>query len=242
MKLIVDGRESALAAALQANGTPFELDTLALGDVTLVNDDNDTVLVVERKTWQDLASSISDGRYSEQSARLHATELDNHQIVYIIEGNIRSYTQRGHVSKEALRSAVVSLNYYKGFSVMQAVSTSDTAQILADFLRKISKDAAAGRIPSTHGQQDSKCESYSQLQQRGKRKVHPTEIEAAMLSQIPGINTTMATNVLSSTAFRELIESKGAAAEGINYTTSTGKTRKVPVSVIESLKEYLANV
>ena len=242
MKLVVDVRESALVTALKAQGTPFTIDTLALGDAVLINDVDDTMLIIERKTWQDLASSISDGRYTEQSHRLHATELDNHRIVYIIEGNIQRYTQRGHVTIEALGSAVVSLNYYKGFSVMKTVSVTETAQILADFLRKISKETAAGRVPIKHAVKEGDCESYSQLQQRGKRKIRPDEIEVAMLSQIPGINTTMAGNILSNTCLREVIESKGTVVEGAKYTTSTGKIRKVPVSVIGSLKEYLANV
>ena len=242
MKLVVDVREATLAQSLTSLGTPFVLEPLTLGDAVLVDDQDNTVLIVERKTWQDLASSISDGRYSEQSARLLSTDLDNHRIVYVIEGSLARYTQRGRVSKESLRSAVISLNYYKGFSVMSTASPGDTAQLLSDYLRKIAKETAAGRTPADSGAAASGCESYSQLQQRGKHKVQPGEIAAAMLAQIPGINATMASNILSTTCFQELIDSKGSAADGMSYVTSTGKTRKVPVSVTRSLKEYLANV
>jgi len=43
----------------------FKIEPLHLGDV-LISDK----IIIERKQWNDLASSIIDGRYSEQSARL----------------------------------------------------------------------------------------------------------------------------------------------------------------------------
>ena len=66
--------ESALFAALQARLGAEQVvrERLDVGDVVLKTDDGGTALVVERKTWADLASSLTDGRYAEQKARLLA--------------------------------------------------------------------------------------------------------------------------------------------------------------------------
>lgn len=239
---MIDARETTLEASLRNSDIEFTKDTLALGDAVIVNDPGETLLIFERKTWQDLASSISDGRYVEQSTRLLAAGVSNHNVVYVIEGDLEKYKQRGRVSAHALRSAIVSLNYYKGFSVMLTSCTAATAQLLGDYLRKISKEAAAGKTPTLQQVSSEQLEPYVQLQQRGKRKTRPEEIETAMVAQIPGINATMASNILSISSLRQLIETKGSIIENATYTTTTGKTRRIPCSVAESLKEYLANV
>jgi crossover junction endonuclease MUS81 len=41
--------------------------------------------IVERKTADDLASSIVDGRYNEQKARLKNCGISN--VIYLVEGN-----------------------------------------------------------------------------------------------------------------------------------------------------------
>merc|ERR1712226_1757720 len=51
------------------------------------NDKNSTLLIIERKTCQDLLASINDNRYREQKARLLANYNLN-QVCYLIENNI----------------------------------------------------------------------------------------------------------------------------------------------------------
>ena len=60
-------------------------DVLNLGDILVKNDDEE-LLLIERKTIADLLSSIKDGRYAEQSLRLYNNELPNNRIVYLVEG------------------------------------------------------------------------------------------------------------------------------------------------------------
>ena len=85
MKLCIDVRETALAALLP----DAVLKPLVLGDITIENEDGKELVIIERKTVADLAASIKDGRYREQSARLTSYSLDNHRIVYLIEGSLR---------------------------------------------------------------------------------------------------------------------------------------------------------
>ena len=67
--------ETPLFAALQARlGTEHHVvrERLDVGDVVLTAPDGGATLIVERKTWPDLAKSLTDGRYAEQKARLLA--------------------------------------------------------------------------------------------------------------------------------------------------------------------------
>ena len=96
---------------------------LPIGDVVLEDNLGNTILIFERKTLYDLAASIKDGRYNEQSFRLDKENIHNHNIVYIIEGDIERYNEkRGRIVKKVLISSMFSLMYYKGFSVMRTNS------------------------------------------------------------------------------------------------------------------------
>ena len=57
---------------------------LDIGDAIIVDENDNHVLIFERKTISDLLSSIKDGRYLEQSFRLQNSSVKNHFITYII--------------------------------------------------------------------------------------------------------------------------------------------------------------
>ena len=92
MKVIIDERERELYEKcyniVQANNTYVVLskEVLPLGDIFITTDEEKHVMLIERKTIQDLLASIKDGRYEEQSYRLtHSSGLPPHSILYIIE-------------------------------------------------------------------------------------------------------------------------------------------------------------
>jgi len=85
MKLIIDNRERDLLNIIPTT-IPHEKKSLDLGDIIITDDSNTHLLVIERKTVKDLASSIKDGRYREQKARLISCYLNNNiPVMYIIE-------------------------------------------------------------------------------------------------------------------------------------------------------------
>lgn len=100
-----------------------------------------THLILERKSLADLASSIRDGRYNEQSLRLHHCEIHNHNIWYIIEGSLKFYNPKyTKVDAKALYSSMVSLNYYKGFSVFRTFNIEETAEFILRTSDKIQRE------------------------------------------------------------------------------------------------------
>jgi ERCC4-type nuclease len=89
-------------------------------------------------------SSIKDGRYEEQSYRLNGLDHHNHNIIYLIEGDVNRlnpFKSNYHVEKLMAYSAMFSLNYYKGFSVFRSINMEETATIICNMAYKLEKDA-----------------------------------------------------------------------------------------------------
>ena len=111
-----------------------------MGDVIICDDEENEKLIVERKSLNDLASSIKDGRYIEQSYRLTNYSLHNHNIVYLIEGNLSTWTNRYKVQANTLYTAIFSINYFKGFSVIKTIDITETAEYLLRICDKLNRE------------------------------------------------------------------------------------------------------
>lgn len=146
----VDTREAALLQQIYYQVSVIPVfksikvisETLPIGDI-IINDDNEDKIIIERKSVNDLLSSIKDGRYEEQSYRLNGLNHHNHNIVYLIEGDVNKvnrFKPDNQLEKLTLYSAMFSLNYYKGFSVFRSFSLDETANIICNMAYKIGKD------------------------------------------------------------------------------------------------------
>ena len=119
-------------------------ETLPIGDV-IINDSIEDKIIIERKSINDLASSIKDGRYEEQSYRLNGLNHHNHNIIYLIEGDVNKPNHFKSKSmnpseKLTLYSAMFSLNYFKGFSVFRSFNMEESATIICNMAYKIEKE------------------------------------------------------------------------------------------------------
>ena len=117
-------------------------ETLPIGDI-IICDDKEEKLVIERKSVSDLLASIKDGRYEEQSYRLNGSNHHNHNIIYLIEGDVNRvnrFKSDNRVEKLTLYSAMFSLNYYKGFSIFRSFSLEETATIICNMAYKLAKE------------------------------------------------------------------------------------------------------
>jgi len=145
MLIEIDVRENKLINLLEEKmqnekyaKIELEKKQLLLGDIIL--NQNTCTLVIERKSINDLAASISDGRYNEQSFRLEQSSIHNHNIMYLIEGDIRKFKDTARISQKALYSSLLSLNTYKGFSVMRTFDLEETANLILHFCEKMIKN------------------------------------------------------------------------------------------------------
>ena len=177
---------------------------LPLGDIILHDPSQGQqkdIVIFERKTLNDLAASIRDGRYKEQSFRLietaAATGFHTHNIVYIIEGDLAQYNERhSQITKTALQSAMVSLMYYKGFSVIRTMNVGETAEFIINFADKVAKEGplAVADMPTP-----TPTASYSEVSAKKEKRDYITRenIGEIMLAQVPGVSAKMAAAILA---------------------------------------------
>ena len=207
----------ATAAAVATNHQ-IKSERLPLGDIILhdpAGQGRDIVLF-ERKTLNDLAASIQDGRYKEQSFRLlqqssSATATAGfhpHNIVYIIEGDIGQYEAKrnnnNRITKTALQSAMVSLLYYKGFSVVRTMNLGETADFILHFADKVAKESADGTKPAYDDEAPTvtptaPARGYSEVASKKEKRDYITRenIGEIMLAQVPGVSPKVATAILA---------------------------------------------
>jgi ERCC4-type nuclease len=121
----------------------IESQSLPIGDIIIFDEENQEMkLVIERKSVNDLLASIKDGRYEEQSYRLNGLNHHNHNIIYLVEGDINKMNRFKDNKSEKLTmySAIFSLNYYKGFSVIRTFSLEESAIFICNSLIKLTKE------------------------------------------------------------------------------------------------------
>jgi crossover junction endonuclease MUS81 len=219
MKLIIDNREKKLITYIEnINKSKYtiEIKPLDIGDAIIYDNENVPIIIFERKSVSDLASSICDGRYKEQSMRLDSNNVNNHNIFYIIEGSIDKFNSKfSRIKSSSLYSSLCSLSYYKGFSVLTTQNINETGNIIFRFLDKISREKKEpynknktdnnektnekiGSINSIKIVTDNNIETktykhneekYSEvIKQVKKHNITKENIGEIILSQIPGIS------------------------------------------------------
>ena len=267
----VDIRELQLIQLLQTEiSTPtspykdiaLNIESLELGDIMICNK-----LLVERKSVADLYASIIDKRYEEQGYRLTHSGHPNHNIMYLIEGDIMRHKQ-----KQMLTSAVASINYFKGFSVYRTNNIQDTCYFLLNTAKKLDKEMKEGKtgyyesciFSSTISQSKniSTLEEYkkeepnrvetlptekdyiSVVKSCKKENITENNIDEIMLCQIPSISSQTA--VALTTHFggiKEMIkqyELHGVEIlNGIKVKNSKGKETKLNKTVTQNLCRFL---
>jgi ERCC4-type nuclease len=182
MKIIIDEREASLyhlcqtfAETHQIKSAPIEKRVLQLGDIIFTSDDESvTHLVIERKSFSDLLTSVKDGRYAEQSHRLIHCFPNPHNIVYLLEGMFSTVHQEK--DKKKIISCMASLNYFKGFSLMRTVSASETAQHIVYLADKISKGAKHPTLPSEVSKGAKHPTLPSEVSKGAKHPTLPSEV------------------------------------------------------------------
>ena len=138
--------EATIAAVPKFADIKLIVEPLPLGDI-IINDGTNDCIIIERKTFSDLAASIKDGRYEEQSYRLNGLQHHNHNIIYLIEGDINRFNSfKDRIDKQTLYSAMFSINYFKGFSIMRSNNLEETATIVCNMVYKLVGGCKAGKI------------------------------------------------------------------------------------------------
>lgn len=226
--VIIDSRESELIVQLKLIlGDKLDefvkIESLHLGDI-MISDK----IIIERKQWSDLASSIIDGRYKEQSSRLLQAKEEGHIIYYFLEGNLDLYKPHG-IPKETLRSCVFSLTYEKGFFVVMTKSPKESVEYILKFQQKYKKSTPIS-ITNTI------------MTKKKNAQITKENISELMLCQIPGISTSTSRIILSKlNSLQDIIiqlNTNRSLFEDFTYEKEN-KSKKLNKNIIEALNYFL---
>jgi len=249
MKIIIDERESSLysgSCSLLENSSFSHIsilkEVLPLGDILIQDDQDIPLILIERKSINDLLASIKDGRYEEQSYRLiNSTEFPVKQsILYIIEG---MFTY--HQDKKTVLSAMTSLQFFKGFSVQRTCSILETAEYIIHMTDKIYRDLKKGKVFAFQSREQNPTEKplpYCTVVKKVKKdNINSQNMGEILLCQIPGISSTAAIAILKHTngSFLQLLEILKTNPSELNTITVGEKGRKINKSIIEKMSELL---
>lgn len=256
MKIIIDERETALynyiVPLLEEVANPalhLEKRVLELGDVLFTSDADETLSVIERKSFSDLLASIKDGRYTEQSYRLLGTYPVAHNIIYMLEGVFSSSKDR-----QKIISTIASLNMFKGFSVIRTTSLQETAQHVVYMADKVERDLKKGKtlfnasISISAANAGSANDSIaaapycSVIKSAKKANITRENIGEIILCQIPGISSTTAVALMQPFAtFAEFLDKVRAEPDYLKSVVieNNGKKRKLGSNIIEGIQTLL---
>ena len=238
--------------------------TLPLGDI-IINDGTNDCVIIERKTLADLASSIKDGRYEEQSYRLNGLPHHNHNIIYLIEGDVNRFNSfKERIDKQTLYSAMFSINYFKGFSVMRSNNLEETSMIACNMVYKLVNGLKSGKTafynqPPANKQNNDKEDNNEEkdtekkevtekdycsvIKKVKKENITPDNIGEIMLCQIPGISSVTALAIMEKynnlpNLIKE-IENNNDCLKDITSTNAKGQIRKINKTSIANIVKFL---
>ena len=88
MNIIIDDREKYIIDLLKKyNNINYKIERINIGDIAICHNDK-IIAIVERKTWNDLASSMRDGRKENVNKLISLRDKINCKIFYFIEGSL----------------------------------------------------------------------------------------------------------------------------------------------------------
>jgi len=169
---------------------------LSLGDYLV-----DNRLVFERKTLNDFALSIIDGRLFSQAIRLISSKYNS---VLILEGTGKELSETG-IRREAMQGALITISIVLGVPVLRSKGPSESAHLILYTARQVNS-FARGAV-QRHGSRP-----------KGKRKQ-----QLFILQGLPGIGSERAARLLDAfgsveavvTATRKELQSVEGIGENI---------------------------
>jgi len=244
--------------------------SLPIGDI-VISDKEEEKIIIERKSIQDLSASIKDKRYEEQSYRLNGSNYHNHNIIYLIEGDINKSVnvfKSNSIDKLTLYSAIFSLNYYKGFSIIRTFSLEETAIFICNTLRKMKKGLLENKVgfyknketvfkevnkdtndkgeklETTDNEEQCNEKNYVNVIKKIKKEnITPDNIGEIMLCQIPGISSVTALAIMKK--FKTLpnliasVEADKSCLQNITYQNTKLQERKISKTCVINIIKYL---
>lgn len=138
-KLIIDNRERNVTRHMvEFANTPHETHQLTVGDYAVLDAAGRILAVIERKSLDDFAASLKDGRADNKNKLFALRHKTGCRVLYIIEGPHASPDKLfGRTPYSHIESSVFHLMMRDDVGVIRTLNTLETAQTLARFVRSM---------------------------------------------------------------------------------------------------------
>ena len=206
--IIIDSHEEKLIEALESvqlkaecDHMMFEIGALEVGDIIYKYQDR-MVCLIERKTNEDYASSIIDGRSKNQSIRISQLKKDFPDliIIYLIEGDFlrKDHKFRNGLTRDRLYSSFINRVIRDQFTIYRTADIYDTALVVTKIYDKllehfIEKVPTGENVSARASPLEETKEYLKTIKLAKKDNMTPNNCYLCQLSQIPGVSIDTAT-------------------------------------------------
>jgi crossover junction endonuclease MUS81 len=211
--IFVDTRENALYDDIIDRDLDIYKDkisivkeTICIGDIHIKFNEN--LYIFERKTIRDLISSIHDGRYREQKARMLST-YNQKYLSYIIEEDDIISSKVYSKNKSTIQGAYINTLFRDNIRILFTKNISETVTLILSIAIKMidnpkkfisSSNNANTEIStaSSMSQSFTDTSSYTDFIKLKKKKIDNIDVNTCyimQLSQIPHISNVIAKNI-----------------------------------------------
>ncbi len=242
MEFIVDNREDIKSYFIKKNYDWTKYENLKMGDF-LINYNDKPICIFERKTIEDLASSIKDGRYREQKKRL-IENYSKDKIIYIIEGDLTKNNKSfnfNKITKETIYSTIFNIYLRDKINILHTNNSDETIECLEFFCTKIKKK---GIEFISEYKTEYKEDLVKTILHTKKDNTTPELVFISQLSCINGISPNTSKIIVNEyKTMKNLIlqlesltdEERKKKIANLTYLTETNKNRKLGPKFAEKL-------
>jgi len=171
---------------LEKNNYKIIKKNLDVGDIQVLKNE-EVQLIIERKTLDDLAASVSDGRYEEQKNRLYRLKNEGFKIVYLLEGDFETYDNRfSRVSRDTLKTIYLKFIMRDKIQVIKTSSLDETIDMIQNLLICIDK--------CKFEMKQNKNINLNQGDFK-KENIQPSNCFAYQLQTIPGLSLSITSGI-----------------------------------------------
>lgn len=195
LNILIDSREANLYndiinrdLDIYTDKIEFNKNNIDIGDINIKY--RDIEYIFERKTIKDLISSIHDGRYREQKARM-IDNYDNKRITYIIEGD-DILSSKSYNNSKVLQSTYLNILFRDNIRLVFTKNVNETATLILSLSIKIIEN------PIKFNNTTDNNTIYTDHLKLKKKKIENIDEKTCylmQLSQIPYISNTIAKNI-----------------------------------------------
>ena len=198
MEFIIDYREKKIKEHFYNSEYPcIKVKCLDLGDIQCVLND-EIVLIIERKTLNDLAASIKDGRYREQKMRLKTSGVP---FIILIEGMIPHNIHACNINRlnaKTVVGSIINMCIRDKIHMLHTASLQHTLYFLDNIYQKCLKrpELFINKKEKSNNLISLNEATHCIIKPCKKSNLTPTLCSIAQMSQIPSVSRVIAKGLI----------------------------------------------